>query len=307
MNRRRFFSALALLVAVLAAGCGSGGMRQEAPGRGQADYASPSQPAERPPAAAPSPQSPSDQKVMDPSSANVPQSERKIILNAEVHVKVEDVEKAIGELRDLAAASGGYVAGSQVTGQKHTGRQGTISMRIPSGNYEPFVQRIQEFGEVQDFRDGTQDVTAEFLDLEPRIAAKEKHLEQLMALYNRSGSIEELMRLTTEIDRVQGELDSMKGRLKYLTNQVDFSTITVRLFEESSPLPPPPPRNVWERAVRSFKNSVIGLVTFMGNLVVAGAGILPQLAFLGVLAAGGYGIVRMVRPRRKDPPAPPSV
>lgn len=290
----------ALMVSFLVVGCGAGG-NQKMAGTSASPAASPM--AAEQGAMAGGDQAPASDSA---TSADAPQSDRKIILNAEVHIKVKDVEEAIGGLRSLASNSGGYVAHTQLSGQKTSGRRGEITMRIPSGQYEPVMQRLMEFGEVRDARDWTEDVTDQFLDLQPRIAAKEKHLEQLMALYDRGGSTEELMRLTTEIDRVQGEVDSMKGRLQYLSNQVAFSTITAQLYEDGTPMPPPPPKNVWERSVRSFKTSVSGLIEFLGDLVVLSAGLLPQIVFWGALVLITIAVLRVVRTRRKDPPAPPT-
>jgi hypothetical protein len=243
-----------------------------------------------------------------PLGANVNNPDRKIVLNAEIHLKVGDVENAIGELRILASMSGGYVANSQMSGQKHTRRTGLIVLRVPSGHYESIIARMKDLGEIQDIRDWTQDVTAEFLDLEPRIASKQKHLDQLMKLYDRGGTTEELMRLTMEIDRVQGELESLKGRLKFLTNLVDFSTITVRVVEEAVPQKEPP-KSVIDRAIRAFENSVTGLINFLGDVVVWGAGALPKFAFWSALALVGAFAFRLWRTRRGTPPPstpPPS-
>ncbi|MGE5675136.1 MAG: DUF4349 domain-containing protein [Mycobacterium leprae] len=229
--------------------------------------------------------------------------DRKIILNAQFDLKVKDVDEAVNKLGVAVRASGGYVQETKQSGTKQQGRTLNMSLRVPANQYGPITELVRSTGEITSQREWTEDVTAEFVDLEARIQSQEIHLRQLQALYDKGGSIREMMDLENEISRVTSDIESMKGRIRVLSNRVDFSTIVVNLYEPGAPTPVQPPKNVWERVKYGFVNSYHGVVNFLGNLVVFLAAALPVLVFLAIIAGIVYLIVRAVNRKHPKPPA----
>ncbi|HEY8346456.1 MAG TPA: DUF4349 domain-containing protein, partial [Symbiobacteriaceae bacterium] len=224
--------------------------------------------------------------------------------HAEAELRVSDAEEALTRLTEAVKTAGGYVQETSQSGTRESGLQIRVVLRVPADQFRSVVDLLPTVGEVRHRREWTQDVTEEYVDLEARIAAKETHLEQLRKLYERSGTVQELMELEKEIARVTGELESLKGRYRALSSQVALSTITVTLTEISIGSPPPAPRNLWERMRRGFVTSWNGVINSMADLVVLLVMLVPLLLWVVILAPIGFVLYRLIR-RRRRPPADP--
>ncbi|HEY3364207.1 MAG TPA: DUF4349 domain-containing protein [Symbiobacteriaceae bacterium] len=313
---KRFWSLAAILVllAALLAACGgsprattteSKSMEQSvsAPMAPGSAYSRDSAPAPNAAAKPAGPQAAPGQ----PASAPIPQaSDRKIILNAQFDLKVKDADEMVQKVSITVRGAGGYVQETKQSGTKQQGRTVTMSLRVPAGQYGPITDLIRSAGEVVGQREWTQDVTAEFVDLDARKKSQEIHLAQLEKLMTQGGSIKELMEVEAEVARVNTDLESIKGRLRLLDNLVSYSTIIVTLYEPGAPAPIEPPKTLAERITRGFTGSWHGVVNFAGDLLVFVISALPVLVFMGILLGiPTFFAVRSSRRRRKQPPTPP--
>jgi len=232
-------------------------------------------------------------------------ADRKIILNASFDVKVKDSDDAINKISAAVRAAGGYVQDNRQQGTRVQGRRVNMSVRVPVGQYGAITDLVRGLGEVADQREWTEDVTAQFVDLQERIKTKEIHLSQLQKLYAQGGTIKEMMELEQEINRVTADLESMKGQMRVLSNRVDYSTIIINLYEPGVPAPIQPPKTVWERTQRGFIESWNGVVNFLGNLVVFLVSSIPVLVLLAIFSGLALLVVRYTNRRFRRPQGPP--
>lgn len=307
---------VAMSLGLLAGGCGSKGggfsSNQDSAAQRPATVA-PAQPATPPgaPARGEGKVIVSDEagKPLDsydkPVSAPVgSEPDRKIIMNAQLDVKVKSVDEAIARISAAASQAGGYVQENNLQGTKTQGRTVQMTLRIPAGQYQSILTvASKEAEEVLGMREWTNDVTAEYLDLEARIKTQEIHLAQLQKLYVQTGTIKEMIELEQEIARVTGDLESLKGRYRYLTNQVDFSTVVIKMYEPGAPTPIKPPKTVLDRMKLGFTNSWNEVVNFTGNAAVFIVSAVPVLIYTVIVGALGYLIVRLVLRRFRRPPS----
>jgi hypothetical protein len=265
-----------------------------APASPSYDQAGPTKPSERPPISPPNPDT-----AAAPITAGM---DRKIILNAQLDLKVKDGDDVVTKLTSAVRTAGGFVQESRQEGTKQHGRQMFLSIRLPAGEYGSLLDLAASMGEVNRRREWANDVTEEYLDLEARIKTKEIHLAQLQRLYAQSGSIREMIDLEQEIARVTADLESMKGRIQYLSNQVQFSTITITLYEPGVPTPIRDPQTVWERITMGYERSWNNTVNFTGDMMVFIASSIPVVLLGLVLGGAGFGLFRLVRRSLRRPP-----
>ncbi len=69
----------------------------------------------------------------------------------------------------------------------------------------------------------------------------------MRALLERTTSLDEILRIESELGRLVGEIDQARGRLRFLGTRVAWSTVTISLSERPAPtqaaepsLPPSP-------------------------------------------------------------------
>jgi len=231
---------------------------------------------------------------------------RKIIYTASLSLVVEELSKAQKNLARLVRERGGYIAETNVGGSSGSPRQGTWKVRIPVDQYEAFMTAAAALGELQSTQSNSDDVSAEYYDVEARIKNKQVEEARLIQLLQKAtGKLGEILQVEREISRVRGEIEQMQGRLRVLANLSSLTTITITMNEIKNYVPPKPPTFGTEVS-RRFSSSLIGLVNFGKNLVFAFVTLFPWIVVFALPVAL---LLRTVRRRgasiNSNSPTPP--
>lgn len=106
---------------------------------------------------------------------------------------------------------------------------------------------------------------------------------------------------------MRGEIESMTGRLNFLKDQVEMSTVTLDLREVRPGAPAVRP-GLGQDVREAFMGMSKSLWEFSRAAVVAAAALLPLLLYVGILAFVIWRLVLWLRPLlgRRRPPAPPA-
>lgn len=216
----------------------------------------------------------------------------RIIYTAEISLVTKDFTQASDTLRTLISNAKGYV--SSTTEDRHDGkyRSGRWVARVPVGEFQSFLTALDQVGFVESRDLSSQDVTMEYIDVTARIANLKRLEERFLTLLeNKTGKLEDVLQVEQELARVRGEIERTEGRLRYLTNQTDFSTVTIDVREERNYVPPRAP-TVGSRAATAWRNSLdllestgIALLLFMISAI-------PWVVVLTVIGTLFYAMVR---------------
>lgn len=171
-------------------------------------------------------------------------SSLKLIRNGSMQIEVEDVDVAARNLRDIATKHGGYTSESSSEQRDASQRQASVTILVPSVNFDALVQDVRTIGDVGREALSTQDVTKAYADLETRIAVKkqtETRLLEIMA--SRTGSMSDVLQVERELGRLTGEIEDLLGQKRYFDQKIATSTLTIQLLGPaaemtSSPLLP---------------------------------------------------------------------
>ena len=161
--------------------------------------------------------------------------DRKIIRNATLNLVVANVETSLAAIRDLATGAGGFVSGSSSQAQDD-GSTASVTIQVPVAAFDDVMTHLRKLAQkVSNETSTSQDVTEEYTDLGSEIKNLQVQEDQLRAIMGRATTIDETLRVQTELGNVQGAIEKAQGRLNYLSRRSDLSTITVNL------VPPPVP------------------------------------------------------------------
>ena len=194
----------------------------------------------------------------------------------------------------------GVVVSSDIS--KSRPRMATVVVRVPAAAFQTAMSDLSGVagGSVHDVSFESEDVGQQFVDLAARrtnLRSQERVLRRLM---DQAVTVTDTIRVQNQLSQVQGQIEEISGRLRYLHDQADLSTITLSLREAGAAPPGQPTaigsafRRGWDRAV-----SVV-------TAVIAGAGVVIPLALLAALAlaAGLWLWPRLARRLgRSQPPA----
>lgn len=228
---------------------------------------------------------------------------RSIIYTGEVAVRVEDVVAAADRASAVATRYGGFVGGdNRQVGEEYA--RATLTLRIPSENFAAALDALGELGEETSRNIHTEDVTAEVVDLEVRIATARASVERTRELLEEAESIADIVAVEEELTARETRLAQWEARQRTLEDLTTLSTITVELYElETEPDTGPDAeeeqtgflaglRAGWD----AFTASVRVVVTVLGAL-------LPFLVTLGVPVGA---LIWWIRRRRRTAPDAPA-
>jgi Domain of unknown function (DUF4349) len=209
-----------------------------------------------------------------------------------LEVKKNNFPDAIERANAIATDMGGYV----ISTDRSAGRPSSavIVIRVPASHFKGALAQMHSLGggKVRSESVNGQEVGQEFVDL----AARERNLRAqahvLLRLMNRAVTVTDTIRVEGELSQVQGQIEQIAGRLRYLHDQADLSTITVSLREAGAHAPGQPTaigsafRRGWDRSV--------GVLT----AVIAGAGtVIPVALLVGLALMLGLRLWPAVRGR----------
>lgn len=213
-----------------------------------------------------------------------------VIRTGQAFIEVEKVDPAVLKIRQLAVQFGGYIANSSMSGGRDQIRQATFELKIPAARYEEAVNSLSTIGKVETVSSNAQDVGEEFVDVTARVNNARRLEERLISLLaNRTGKLDEVLRVERELARVREEIERYEGRLRFLTTRVATSTLTITVHEPAPILGNNPGENPIAAALRRAWRNFVALLAG----AIASLGVLIPLAFVGY--AGWYGYRRWRR------------
>ena len=232
---------------------------------------------------------------------------RAVIRRGEISILTKELNRARTEIDDLLASVGGYLA-SEDTVNDRAGRPelSVLVLRVPEPAFDETMSTLAGIGRTERTDRSSKDVTTEVIDVDTRVATQEASLARLQRLLRQARTVEDMIRIESEIATRQAELESLKAQQKYLSDQTSMSTVTVRLRTPAAPPPPAPKDDSGFLAGLSDGWAALTAV-LVGAATVAGA-LLPFVVTVAVIGVPMWLLVRALRRRRAEeqltPPAP---
>jgi len=155
-------------------------------------------------------------------------------------VQPDTIPASIDSAVQLAVEAGGYV--SQQTDI-------SLTLRVPSKRFRKLMRGLEGLGQVRTRSVQTLDVSEEFHDLKVRLENLQSTRTRIQKLLGQATNLSEILVVEKELERVSAEIDAIEGRLRFLSSQAAFSTVTMAFQElprevtivQSDETPPPPP------------------------------------------------------------------
>ncbi|MBX7258767.1 MAG: DUF4349 domain-containing protein [Candidatus Hydrogenedentes bacterium] len=157
--------------------------------------------------------------------------DRYLIKNATVLVEVSDARDANTKLLAAVQTVGGYVGDYREIMDNLGRRSIMVQIRVPANRFDESMGQLDALGKVLNKQVTTQDVTEEFVDTDARSRNLKATEARLLDHLNRAGKLEDILRIEQEVTRVREEIERLDGRLRFLNDRVQYSTIQITLQE----------------------------------------------------------------------------
>lgn len=173
----------------------------------------------------------SDQNIEDdgqPVKATF--QEKKIIRNGTMSVKANNINESKKSVDALLKKLGAYYQDERLSNEASRVEY-FLKIRIPSSQFESLIQGIDNSqDEIVSKQINAEDVTEEYVDLQARLQNKREYLERYRSILRNAKNVKEMMQVEENIRNLQEEIESKEGRLRYLNDQVSYSTLDLTLF-----------------------------------------------------------------------------
>lgn len=220
-------------------------------------------------------------------------SSRLIIKMGELNIVVKNVVESAKKIIKYAQKKGGWIVKSDITEAEELPKA-TVTVRVPVESFDETMTYIRGLATKVNYEKSEgQDVTEEYVDLQSQLRNLEATEKQFLEIMKKAKTIDEILRVQSEVKKIRGEIERTKGRMLYLKRSAKMATITVNLAlsEELLPIPPAEKwrpgyvvKRAWKGVVGVWRNISYAVINFF----VWGVVWVPVVVIL-------YGIVWWIR------------
>lgn len=234
------------------------------------------------------------------STSNPSISQRKIIHKAIISAHVKKLTEAQEKITEKVSKYNGYIVESNIYQDGDSMSHGRMVVRVPEEHFESFLTEAEgHVTKVLERNITGEDVTEQYVDLESRLKSKKAVEARLLVFMESAEKTEDLLKISSDLAKVQEEIEVIVGKIKYLDNQTSFSTIEMNFYEDRVIVPSIENKelNTWEKTKKQFVQSVNALLMIGSGVVVFFVGNLPVLLVVGIVS---FLFIWFIRKRRKD-------
>lgn len=242
--------------------------------------------------------------ALDQTAASV---DRLVIKNATLSISVNDPLKSMDTISHMAENLGGFVVTADMYQQTLSNGskvpQVSMTIRVPAEKLDEALVTIKKETDqpIISENESSQDVTAEYTDLNSRLVnlqAAEKQLQEIMASATKT---EDVLSVYSQLVSVREQIELIKGQMKYYEQSAALSSISVQLIANAAVQPISiagwQPTGVAKEALQSLIHTLQSLADFGIRLVIL---YLPTLLVIFIpIGLVVWGIVSLVKRMRK--------
>lgn len=166
-------------------------------------------------------------------------NKQKIIKDGSMTVKSQNISDSKKRIDQLLRKLNAYYEGEDLQNNEQSVAY-NLKIRIPSASFEQLIAAMENGEDKIEAKNlQARDVTEEYVDIETRLATKRQYLLRYKQILARAATVKDILAIEENIRTLEEEIDSQQGRLKYLADQVAFSTLNISLYQEKEYLAQP--------------------------------------------------------------------
>ena len=235
----------------------------------------------------------------DDSGENVTLRKDKLVYHANVSISTKKFDDTLSGCRALANKYEAIIQSenfsdsdtSWYTSEEYRSRNGysryyTVELRIPSKNFESFLNSAGDLEGVITNRDSNvTNISAQYYDAQEEMKAYEAELTRLYALMDQATEMSDILTLEERITTVQTSLNQVKSSLRTMDTDVAYSYITLNIDEvaPSAVITETDEPTFGEKLKEAFSHSISAFVKFIQAIILILASTWPFLILLALV------------------------
>ena len=150
--------------------------------------------------------------------------------NVELRLKVSSIDEAIDSIIDFAAKKEGLVLLSN-------NQQSDI--RVPSDSLTALVRLVEKLGEITFRQVSRSNVTDQYINYEIDLENEEKTRQRFLELMKMADTVDEVIKIERELNRVTRNIGSFHKNLQKTENQIEYARVKIHISSPSESKPGP--------------------------------------------------------------------
>jgi hypothetical protein len=216
---------------------------------------------------------------------------QKIIKTADIAFQVESYKESRKKILELVKKNKALVSVERETNNGYKISNDMV-IRVYSDSFDNLIDEIIACSIYLESKNiNAEDVTEEYVDISARLKTKKETENQYLEILKKARSIDEILAVQAKLQGIREEIESSQGRLKYLDNRAQYSTINLTFYEKL-PNVSQPDDSFGYRIKKALGTGWHGLVGFFIGLIYIWPLILIGLAVT-------YFILWLVKRNRK--------
>lgn len=223
-------------------------------------------------------------------------TKRMIIKTGTMGIEVDKYDDAALKVNEIVKKYGGYVSNTTSSQNSSGKKQGTLTLKVPADKYEALVAETGTLGKVMTQNISANDVTEQYVDLEARLKTQ-KELEQrlIKLLAEKTARLTDVVEVEQKLAAVRQVIESIDGKMRYMRNQSEMSTLTLSLYEPAI-LTTSSGGGFFYELGQSVKKGLRGFTDILSGMIILFIALLPVI----ILALIIFWIIKRIIKKRKQ-------
>ncbi|MBM7419612.1 MULTISPECIES: DUF4349 domain-containing protein [Chryseobacterium] len=193
---------------------------------------------------------------------------KKVIKNGDLDIQVGDIRKAHQQVNEIVKSNNAYIQTERFNNTDIDEKQ-FFTIRVPHKNFDGLINSFSNgIGSVLSKNIASDDVTEEYTDVSIKLANKKIYLEKYRDMLRSAKTTKDMLEIQENIRELEDEIDIAEGRLRFIDDRVNYSTLNLMLYKEK---------------VRSSATSKIGFGNSFGDSFTEGWNSFVAF-FLGIIS-----------------------
>jgi hypothetical protein len=231
------------------------------------------------------------QSQLSPASEQRIKIPEKIKKTADINISVDDYKQARAAIEKMVKSGNAYIASENEQNNTYS-LSNTMVIRVLNKDFDGLVNNVSAIAShVNSKNVYTEDVTAEFVDITARLKTKREVEKRYFDILQKASKVTDILEVEEKIRVIQEEIEAKEGQLKYLNDQVAYSTINLSFHQDFEYQPSEEP-GFFGRLGHAFGNGWKGFLGFIVGIVY----VWPLWLILGLVA---YFLVKFIKKQLK--------
>ena len=159
---------------------------------------------------------------------------KKIIKNGDMEIAVSNLLEAKNKISEIIKNNKAYLQ-SETFRNSDTSENINLVIRVPHQNFDAIINSFSDgIGSVEAKTVKAEDVTEEYTDVSIKLENKRIYLEKYREMLKNAASTKDMLEIQENIRALEDEIDVAEGRLRFIDDRVNYSTLELLLFKEKA-------------------------------------------------------------------------